>query len=96
MFFAKGKYENTVRMTSPDQFIGYSYPTPDFSELSFNSNLVLRWEYLPGSTLFLVWSHSREGEGRLYRTPLGKDVEQLFSLPMTNAILLKISYWISY
>lgn len=96
MFFAKGKYENTVRMTSPDRFVGYSYPAPDFSELSFNSNLVLRWEYLPGSTLFLVWSHSREGEGRLYRTPLGKDVEQLFSLPMTNAILLKISYWISY
>jgi hypothetical protein len=96
MFLAKGKFENTVRMTSPDKFVAYSYPTPDFSELSFNSNVVLRWEYLPGSTLFLVWSQSRSGDRGTYRTSLGKDVDNLFSLPMTNAVLLKISYWLSY
>ncbi|HLA69839.1 MAG TPA: DUF5916 domain-containing protein [Bacteroidota bacterium] len=96
LFFAKGKYENTVRMATSDRFLAYSYPAPDFSELSFNSNLVLRWEYLPGSTLFLVWSQSRSGDGGTFRTPLGRDVDNLFSLPMTNAVLLKISYWLSY
>ena len=34
----------------------YSMSNPDFSVVQFNSNLVLRWEYIPGSELFLVWS----------------------------------------
>ena len=41
---------------------------PDFTYLSFRSNLVLRWEYSLGSTLFLVWQHGRSGfdtDGRL-------------------------------
>ena len=34
----------------------YNMSNPDFSVVQFNSNLVLRWEYIPGSELFLVWS----------------------------------------
>ena len=34
----------------------YSFNNPNFSQVQFNSNLVLRWEYIPGSELFLVWS----------------------------------------
>lgn len=34
----------------------YSFNNPNFSQVQFNSNLVLRWEYVPGSELFLVWS----------------------------------------
>lgn len=32
---------------------------PDFNVLSFRSNLVMRWEWRPGSTLFLVWQQNR-------------------------------------
>lgn len=96
LFLAKGRYASTVRMASSDQVVPYSYPAPDFSELSFNSNLVLRWEYLPGSLLYLVWSQSRSGPGGPYRDSLGRQVDNLFSLPMTNAVLLKISYWLNY
>jgi len=39
-----------------DGTIDYSFDNPDFSFVQFNSNLVLRWEYIPGSELFLVWS----------------------------------------
>lgn len=39
-----------------DGTIDYSFANPDFSYVQFNSNLVLRWEYIPGSELFLVWS----------------------------------------
>ena len=39
-----------------DGQIDYSIQNPDFSVVQFNSNLVLRWEYIPGSELFLVWS----------------------------------------
>ena len=39
-----------------DGTVDYSFDNPDFSQVQFNSNLVLRWEYIPGSELFLVWS----------------------------------------
>jgi Domain of unknown function (DUF5916) len=39
----------------------FSVDVPDFRALSFRSNLVLRWEWSPGSTLFLVWQQSRAG-----------------------------------
>jgi hypothetical protein len=39
-----------------DGIVNYSFSNPDFSYVQFNSNLVLRWEYIPGSELFLVWS----------------------------------------
>ena len=39
-----------------DGIMDYSFTNPDFSYVQFNSNLVLRWEYIPGSELFLVWS----------------------------------------
>ncbi len=95
LFFAKGRYENFVRMTGPDQFIPYSYSWPEFNRLTLNSNVVLRWEYLPGSTLFLVWSQARDGDLGAYGTSLGRDFDNVFSLPVQNVLLLKISYWMS-
>ena len=44
-----------------DGTIDYSFENPDFSYVQFNSNLVLRWEYIPGSELFLVWSQGVSG-----------------------------------
>lgn len=38
-----------------------SFRNPDFNVRTFRSNLVLRWEYRPGSTLFVVWSQDRSG-----------------------------------
>jgi hypothetical protein len=95
LFFAKGRYENFLRMASADDFVPYASSWPDFNRLSLNSNVVLRWEYLPGSTLFLVWSQAREGDRGLYHTSLGDDFGRVFSLPMSNVLLLKISYWMS-
>jgi hypothetical protein len=101
LFFAKGKFENTQRMISNDTFTPYAFSPltsdnpPDFSNLSLNSNVVLRWEYLPGSTLFLVWSQARRGDVGGYQTPFGEDVSNTFSLPADNVLMLKISYWLS-
>jgi len=102
VFFAKGKYENTQRMISNDTFVPYVFaPTvsadpPDFTTLSFNSNIVLRWEYMPGSTAYLVWSQARTGFAGNFGTPFADNVSNTFALPATNVFLLKISYWFSY
>lgn len=39
----------------------FTFNNPDFNFGQFRSNMVLRWEYIPGSTLFLVWSQEMNG-----------------------------------
>jgi hypothetical protein len=101
VFFAKGKYENTERMISNDIFTSYVFnppgasDPPDFSNLSLKSNVVLRWEYSPGSTLFLVWSQARQGAQGAYLTTFADNISDTFSLPADNVVLLKVSYWFS-
>ncbi len=94
-FNAKGKRENFGRLTSPETFVPYSFSWPEFNLLSFNSNVVLRWEYLPGSTMYLVWSQARNGNDGGFLTPFGDSFSRTFALPGENALLLKISYWLS-
>jgi hypothetical protein len=96
LFFAKGTYDNYHRMLAPDRFAPTTgYVHPDFNDLSFNSNVVLRWEYLPGSTIYLVWSHARRGERETYQTSFGDSFNTTFGLPADNVLLLKVSYWLS-
>ena len=73
-----------------------SLSNPDFRVRSFRSNVVLRWEYLPGSTLFFVWSQDRAD--RFSDPTLGRvdDLRQLFSDPMRNVFLMKASYWLDF
>ncbi len=64
----------------------------DFKE--FKSNSVMRWEYRPGSTLFLVWSQGREfSDGRPADFNLSRDLGDVFKLHPDNTLLLKVSYW---
>jgi hypothetical protein len=68
----------------------------DFKQL--RSNTVLRWEYRPGSALFLVWTHGRDADGAepssLGLWP-GRDLRDLLALHPQNAVAVKLSYWMS-
>jgi hypothetical protein len=68
---------------------------PDFTVLSFRSNVVLRWEYLLGSTLFLVWQHGRSGFDSDGRWHLGSRINDLFRSPAENVLLVKLNYWLA-
>lgn len=73
----------------------YPYDNPDFYFLQFRSNLVYRWEYKPGSVLYLVWSQGRTVQGNegvfRFRDYLG----DLFEAAHQNDFLVKVSYaWI--
>jgi len=78
-----------------DGLIDYNFATPDFNFRQFRSNLVIRWEYLPGSTLYLVWSQGRTSSVTDGRFSWGNDVKELFSTVPRNIFLLKFSYWFS-
>lgn len=69
--------------------------TPDFTVLSLRSNVVLRWEYLPGSNLFLVWQHGREHSLADGSFSVLSRLSDLWSAAGTNTLLLKINYWLS-
>ena len=77
-----------------DGTVDYRFGNPDFDVREFNSNLVVRWEYQPGSTFFLVWSQARSNGDRFGFDPsLRDDLENLFATHPENVVLLKVSKW---
>jgi len=68
---------------------------PDFNFKQFRSNTVLRWEYRPGSALFLVWSQGRNHYVEDGRFDLGGDMRDLFGQVPENVFMVKFSYWMS-
>lgn len=67
---------------------------PDFNVRSLRGNAVLRWEYRPGSTLFLVWQQQRSGAAALGDFDFSRDAGAIFRAPAHNVFLIKASYWI--
>lgn len=67
---------------------------PDFNYRSLRGNAVLRWEYLPGSALFLVWTQSREDIESSGDFQFGRSVERIVNVKPDNIFMLKLSYWL--
>jgi hypothetical protein len=78
-----------------DGTIDYSVSNPDFNFQQFRSNLVVRWEYSPGSTVYLVWSQGRTTSGSNGRFDFGDDMDNLFGVQPHNVFLIKFNYWFS-
>lgn len=69
------------------------FDAPDFSYRSLRGNVVLRWEFRPGSTLYAVWTQDREDEEADGRFRLGRSLDRLVGAPADNVFLVKIAYW---
>jgi hypothetical protein len=54
---------------------------------------VLRWEYHPGSTLFLVWTQNRSDTETAGSFRTGRAIGRLFDAKADNIFLIKVSYW---
>jgi hypothetical protein len=69
-------------------------PEADFNEKSFHSSVVARWEYRPGSTLFVVWTQGRDQRDRDPGTfEASRDYRNLFAARPENVVLVKAAYW---
>ena len=68
---------------------------PDFRFLSFRTTNVMRWEFKPGSTLFVVWQQGRENVLPDGTFSFGRDYGDVFSTPSTNTVLVKLAYWLN-
>jgi hypothetical protein len=72
----------------------YSFADKDFNVRSLRGNAVLRWEYRPGSTIFLVWQRQQEGSVNAGDFDFGRDVDALWSAPADNRFIVKVNYWL--
>ena len=80
-----------------DRFRPFTGPAPDgdFNEKSFNASAVLRWEYRPASTLFVVWTQARsQGDQDIGEFSARRDYRNLFAARPDNVFLVKASYWL--
>jgi uncharacterized protein DUF5916/cellulose/xylan binding protein with CBM9 domain len=82
--------------TVDDGIETFTFENPDFSFYEFRSNLVIRWEYIPGSTAYLVWSQGRTGDHPDGDFSLSENIDRLSSLKAHNVFLLKLSYRFSF
>jgi hypothetical protein len=73
----------------------YSTDKPDFNFREFHSNLVVRWEYLRGSTIFFVWSQGRSNSVSDGNFKYWHDMDQLFGEKPHNVFLIKLNFWLS-
>jgi hypothetical protein len=71
------------------------FDNPDFRFRSLRSNLVFRWEYVPGSTLFLVWNHGQSFTGNDPTFRVFEELGDLFGDDQQNTFVVKLNYWLS-
>ena len=75
-----------------DGTVDFSFSDPDFSMVQFRSNLVIRWEYVPGSEIFLVWSQDVSTNGDPAQGLLPSLGDRIFGQKPQNIFLLKATY----
>jgi hypothetical protein len=74
----------------------FQVANPDFRDRSLRANAVLRWEYRPGSTLFVVWTQSRFTDLADPEFDAGHYLgHEMFRDRPTNVLLVKVNYWLS-
>src|SRR5687768_7543134 len=89
---ALGTY--TVDPDGPEAAPAFTFADPNFNVRNLRGNAVLRWEYRPGSALFVVWQQQRSGFEPIGDFDFGRDVGDIFSTVPTNVFLIKATYWI--
>ncbi len=101
-FVSAGTYSNYKELINgraaayADRYAPYAYSgNADFNIRSFRTTNVLRWEYRPGSSLFVVWQQGRSGQGDAGDFRFGRDFGGAFSAPAHNVFLVKLSYWVN-
>ncbi len=68
---------------------------PDFNVTSLRGNAILRWEYMPGSTLFLVWTQDRSGYENSGEFEIGPSFDRLVDQKPDNIFMVKVTYYLN-
>jgi len=87
-------YQNYRRYLGKEDYEAYDLDEHDFNYSALNSTMIIRWEYMPGSTLYLVWTRAMsEYDDNISDLDISRDLNALFSGDSENVFLVKASYW---
>ncbi|MEJ2538417.1 MAG: DUF5916 domain-containing protein [Gemmatimonadota bacterium] len=94
----------TICRVDGDQFVDFdgdgtadfSFSDRDFNVRSLVGNAVLRWEYRPGSTLFLVWQRQQRASAGVGDFDFQRDWSGLWDVPADNVFIVKLNYWVDF
>ena len=73
--------------------VPFTVSDPDFNFKSLRGSAVLRWEYMPGSAIYLVWTQQRVDDSDPGQFRLGRDFSTLFQSIPDNVFMIKLTYW---
>ena len=73
----------------------FTFTNPDFNFKSLRVNAIFRWEWRLGSTLYLVWTESRQDSTNPGMFSPRRDVGRLFSAHSDDIFLVRFAYWFS-
>jgi hypothetical protein len=96
-FVAVGDYTDIRRLARPNSFAFEPVvidSNPDFNTKSLRSNVVFRWEYRRGSTLYLVWNVSNSDDTRPGEFSAFRDLRTGFGAAGTQVLMVKFNYWL--
>src|SRR6185503_5812734 len=94
-FFSSGDYSQFKSLAEPGTYTFEPYASssdPSFDFGSLRGNAVLRWEYHPGSVLFLVWTQQRDDFQSIGEFDLGRQSRRVFDAEADNVFMAKLSY----
>jgi hypothetical protein len=105
-FVSTGTYSDVRELSATPNADKYDdrfkpYVPPSGSAMAFTysqlrTNAVVRWEYRPGSTLFVVWQHGRQDyQNQNLNRPWSDEYHDLFALHPDNTFLVKFAYWLN-
>jgi len=96
-FVAAGAYRDFVALARPrtSDYMPATYDgNPDFDFRSLRCSAVVRWEFKPGSAVYLVWNENRADTIDTGNFRFGRDLSSLRNAPSRDVFLLKVSYWL--
>ena len=84
--------ENVFEVSETGLNETYEFDNPDFNVVEYRSNFVVRWEYIPGSVLFLVWANNGSVSNQSKENSFGDLGREFNNLQATNTFLIKYNY----
>jgi hypothetical protein len=97
-FIASGDFHDyhSLAAARTSDYVPFAFPAPDpdFNFRSVRGSAVVRWEFRPGSALYVVWNENRADVEPVGDFSINRDLRAIPNAPSHDVLLVKLSYWL--